>query len=44
MELRKHVDTFCNILAIMSENSDLECFEKFDMDVFRDRFKENFSD
>ena len=34
MELRKYVNEFTNILEIMMEDSDLECFEKFDIYVF----------
>lgn len=39
VELRKYVNEFSSILEIMMEDSDLECFEKFDIAGFQDRFK-----
>jgi len=44
LELKLHVDSLCALVAIMSENSDLPCFQQFSIAVFRDRFKEKFSD
>lgn len=44
LELRKHVDSICSIVEIMSDDSDLPCFQQFSMPVFRDRFKEHLSD
>lgn len=43
-ELRKHVDEICTIVDMMSRDSDLPCFQQFNMTVFRDRFKAGFSD
>lgn len=42
--LRKYIDEICNIIQIMMVDSDLPCFEKFDFKVFRDRFKERYTD
>lgn len=44
MELRKHVDDIVYPLSIMKHESDLPCFENFDEQVFRDRFKERYTD
>lgn len=44
MELRKHVEGIVYLLNIMRQESDLPCFENFDEKVFRDRFKERFTD
>lgn len=38
-KLRENVESICSIVAIMSEDSDLPCFQQFSMPVFRDRFK-----
>lgn len=44
MELQKYVDEFIFLVRIMQEQSDLPCFKGFDIDVFRDRFKEKFDE
>jgi len=44
MELRGHVDSLVYMLEIMKENSDLSCFEFFDVEAFRDRFKQRATD
>ena len=44
LELRKHVDQFVIMLQVMTEGSDLPCFENFDINVFRERFKESATD
>ena len=42
--LKKNVSLFLQIIHIMKQESDLPCFEKFDMKVFVDRFMENVPD
>jgi phosphatidylinositol 4-kinase B len=37
--LRKYVDDICDIVEIMSRESTLPCYEKFNMKEFKDRFK-----
>jgi phosphatidylinositol 4-kinase B len=44
MALRKYVDDFCDIVEIMSKESNLPCFEKFSVKEFRERFKQNLAD
>lgn len=44
MALRKYVDDFCDIVDIMSKESNLPCFEKFNVKEFRERFKQNMGD
>lgn len=44
MALRKYVDDFCDIVEIMSKESNLPCFEKFNMKEFRERFRQNLAD
>ncbi len=36
--LRRVVDDIVTILEIMMQDSDLSCFEKFDINQFRERF------
>ncbi|KRX05376.1 Protein kinase-like domain [Pseudocohnilembus persalinus] len=45
-ELRKkdNLNLLCNIIEIMSEESDLPCYENFYIYEFRKRFKEDLSD
>jgi phosphatidylinositol kinase/protein kinase (PI-3 family) len=43
-ELRKHVEELSYLLEIMMEESDLPCFTQFKLEVFKERFKENFTD
>lgn len=38
-KLRENVESICSIVSIMSDESDLPCFNQFSMPVFRDRFK-----
>jgi phosphatidylinositol kinase/protein kinase (PI-3 family) len=44
MELRKYADSICYLLQIMMEESDLPCFSDFNINIFRSRFKENYSE
>ena len=44
MELRKYVDSIVYLLEIMMEDSDLPCFQEFDLKVFRSRFFEKSTD
>ena len=44
MELRKYVDSIIYLLEIMNEESDLPCFQEFDIKVFRSRFFEKSTD
>lgn len=44
MELRKHVDSIVYIIEIMMEDSDLPCFQEFDLKIFRSRFFEKSTD
>jgi phosphatidylinositol 4-kinase len=44
MELRKYVDSIIYLLEIMMEESDLPCFQEFDIKVFRSRFFEKSTD
>lgn len=43
-ELRNHVHEFAFLLEIMMKGSDLPCFTNFSLDVFKARFKENYSE
>lgn len=36
--LKKHVDDFCTLMEIMMINTDLPCFQKFSLPIFKDRF------
>lgn len=42
--LRRVVDDIVNLLEIMMHDSDIPCFEKFDLGVFRERFFESATD
>ncbi len=42
--LKKHAQEICNLLEIMIESSDLQCFEKFNLKELRSRFKEGSTD
>lgn len=42
--LKKVVDDIITIIQIMMEDSDLPCFEKFDLEEFRGRFFEKSTD
>jgi len=42
--IQKYVDEIIFLVSIMQEESDLPCFRGFDIDIFRDRFKENLDD
>lgn len=42
--IRKYVDDLCDIIDIMSRESCLPCFEKFNFKEFRDRFKPTLLD
>jgi len=44
MELRKHVEELAYLIQIMVDGSDLACFEKFDLQEFKERFKERSTD
>jgi hypothetical protein len=44
MTARKHIDEFLFLLEIMMKESDLACFQEFDLKVFRGRFMENLSE
>ena len=44
MELRKYVDSIIYLLEIMNEESDLPCFQEFDIKLFRSRFFEKSTD
>jgi len=44
MELRKHVEELVYLIQIMVEGSDLACFEKFDLQEFKERFRERSTD
>lgn len=44
MALRKYVDDFCDVVDIMSRESNLPCFEKFNIKEFRERFRQNIAD
>ena len=36
--LKKHVEDFSTLMEIMMLNSDLPCFQKFSLPIFKDRF------
>lgn len=42
--LQKEVEEIVTIIEMMMEDSDLPCFEKFDLKEFRARFYENATD
>ena len=42
--LRAYVDSLIYLLQIMNEESDLPCFTEFEIEIFRSRFKEKFTD
>ena len=42
--LKRAVDEIMTLIMIMMNDSDLPCFEKFDPQVFRERFYENATD
>jgi phosphatidylinositol kinase/protein kinase (PI-3 family) len=42
--LRKYVDDLCDIVDIMSRESTLPCYDKFNLKEFRERFKPNLLD
>lgn len=43
--LRKHADTFCHLLDVMSHESDLPCFQAaFDLNTFKARFMQNLTE
>lgn len=44
LALRNHCSEVISLIEILMQESDLPCFEKFDMAVFRERFKESSSD
>lgn len=44
MELRKHLDSIIYLLEIMMEDTDLPCFQEFDIKLFRSRFFEKSTD
>ena len=44
MALRKRVDELCLLLEIMSDSSDLDCFQNFKIENFRERFKLKLSE
>jgi phosphatidylinositol 4-kinase len=44
LEIRKHVDELVTLLNIMMDGSDLECFENFTIESFKERFKPSIPD
>jgi len=44
LAIRKYIDDFCDIIELMSRESQLPCYEKFNMKEFKDRFKPSMSD
>ena len=44
MQLRKHVDEIISIFQIMIIDSDINCFQEFDIKQFRNRFLEKASE
>lgn len=44
LALRKYVSDIVDIVEIMSRESSLPCFEKFNLKEFRERFKPSLSD
>lgn len=42
--VRKHLDEICDLLTIMSKQSPLPCFEKFDMHSFRESMRLSLRD
>jgi phosphatidylinositol kinase/protein kinase (PI-3 family) len=43
--LRKHADTFCHLLDVMTIKSDLPCFQAaFDLTAFKNRFMWNLTE
>ena len=39
LEIRKHFNSFVDIIKIMMEDSNLPCFNNFDIDSFKKRFR-----
>ncbi len=44
IELKKHADDLINLIEIMTYESDLPCFYKFDAKEFRNKFQESSTD
>lgn len=44
MILRKHLDEFIFLFQIMMQDSDLGCFQEFNLKEFRERFQEKMSE
>lgn len=44
IELKKHADDMINLIEIMTQDSDLPCFYKFDLKEFRSKFLETSTD
>lgn len=44
IELKKHAEDFISIISIMMEDSNLPCFQKFDINNFRGKFLQNYTD
>lgn len=42
--VRKHIDEICDLFDIMRKQSPLPCFEKFDLQSFKDSMKPNMKD
>lgn len=42
--LQKEIDEILTVIEMMMEESDLPCFENFDLREFRGRFNENTTD
>lgn len=42
--MKNYVEEICSILNVMRQKSTLTCFEKFDMEVFKGRFKIQYDD
>lgn len=43
-QVRKHVNDIVYLVEIMREGSDLPCFQKFNLEKFKERFLETKSD
>lgn len=44
MALRKRSEELCILLSIMMESSDLDCFQNFKIEHFRDKFRPDSDD
>ena len=44
LELRKYVDQFVFLLKIMMQDSDIPCFKEFDIEKFKSRFKQEYTE